>query len=428
MVFNFVAGRLINRYQSKRAKQWLLTIGIAGNVVLLGYYKYFDFLAENLNFLFSSNIALRHLLLPLAISFFTFQQIAYLVDTYRGETRNYSFFTYALFVTFFPQLIAGPIVHHKEIIPQFLDPIRYSVRAENMARGIFIFCIGLAKKVAIADTLAIWANEGYAQVDSLTALDAWITTLSYTMQLYFDFSAYGDMAIGIALLFNFKLPVNFYSPYKSRNIQEFWRTWHMTLNRFLTQYLYFPLGGSRKGAIRTYVNIAIIFLVSGIWHGAGWTFVIWGAMHGLASIVCRLWGKAGLRLPFAMSWFLTFMFVHFAWVYFRAESVAQAHAMFGAMFSAPLAEPDLPTDGLGFMASWASFQVMEFAPMINPLFTVAFVGTATLAAFVLPNSIQLLERFRPGYRTLALAGTCIASVMAAAYFVHKNSEFLYFNF
>nr|WP_235046359.1 MBOAT family protein [Bhargavaea cecembensis] len=428
IVFNFAFGRLVSKVTSRKSKKVILAFGIAGNLALLGYYKYFDFLAENLNVLFSANIALRELLLPLAISFFTFQQIAYLVDAYRGETKQYNFFTYALFVTFFPQLIAGPIVHHKEIIPQFLDSKKYSMRSENMARGIFIFCIGLAKKVAIADTLSIWANEGYANVESLGPVDAWITTLSYTMQLYFDFSAYGDMAIGIALLFNIKLPINFYSPYKSRNIQEFWRTWHMTLNRFLTQYLYFPLGGSRKGSFRTYVNIAIIFLVSGIWHGAGWTFIIWGALHGLASIICRLWGRAGIRLPYGVSWILTFLFVHLAWVYFRAESVVQAHTMFDAMFSLPDFSYKLFAEGLAFMASWESFKVMEFAPMVSPVFTIAFLGIASLATFVLPNSIQLLERYRPGYLSLAISGTCVGLVMTAAYFVHKNSEFLYFNF
>ena len=246
------------------------------------------------------------MLLPLAISFFTFQQIAFLVDSYRNETKKYSFFTYALFITFFPQLIAGPIVNHQELIPQLEDKKNYFLNPENIAKGIFIFSVGLAKKVGLADTLAIWANDGYANVETLSFLEAWITSLSYTLQLYFDFSGYSDMAIGLALIFNIKLPVNFYSPYKTRNIQEFWKSWHMTLNRFLTHYLYFPLGGSRKGSVRTYINIFIIFLVSGVWHGVVATFIIWGVLHGLASITVRFWGKLNIKLPYLVAGLLIY--------------------------------------------------------------------------------------------------------------------------
>ena len=294
MLFNFLIGTAINKMTVKKP---LLIIGIIGNVAVLGYYKYVDFILSTVNTVAHTNFTLLHIMLPLAISFFTFQQIAYLVDTYKGETAHYNFISYALFVTFFPQLIAGPIVHHKEMMPQFEDTTNKKINYENIAKGLFIFCIGLTKKVAIADTFAVWANDGFANYTLLSNAEVWFTSLAYSMQLYFDFSGYCDMAIGIALLFNIKLPVNFFSPYKALSVQQFWRQWHMTLGRFLTQYIYIPLGGSRKGSLRTYVNVFAIFFISGLWHGAGWTFIIWGTAHGLAVITNRLWeiGRASCR-------------------------------------------------------------------------------------------------------------------------------------
>lgn len=428
MVFNYAIGTVINRTTTQAIRKLFLLIGISGNVFLLGYFKYYDFFAENTNWLFNTNIALQHFLLPLAISFFTFQQIAFIVDTYRGETKQYSFITYALFVSFFPQLIAGPIVHHHELIPQFQDKLNYRIQSSHIAKGIFIFCIGLAKKVGIADTFAIWANDGYSQVEALNFAEAWITSLSYTLQLYFDFSGYCDMAIGLALLFNINLPVNFFSPYKARNIQEFWKRWHMTLNRFLTHYLYFPLGGSRKGSFRTYLNIAIIFGVSGLWHGAGWTFIIWGLLHGLASIIVRLWSKTKIMLPFAVSWFLTFFFVNLAWVYFRAESVGQAHQLFKMMFVPGVDALQSFTQPLMFAKAWESLEVFGTHIIINPYFVVPFLLLFLVICFVMPNSIELLEKFRPKPSTLILANACILLVVFVSYFFHKSSEFLYFNF
>lgn len=418
----------MNRKDEKEHRRPLLVLGIIGNVFLLGYFKYYDFFVENMNWLFDTSIPFKHLLLPLAISFFTFQQIAYLVDTYRGETKQYSLMTYALFVTFFPQLIAGPIVQHYELIPQFQDKSKYRIHGRHVVQGIFIFCIGLAKKVGIADTFAIWANDGFAQVETLTFVEAWITSLSYTLQLYFDFSGYCDMAIGLALLFNIKLPVNFFSPYKARNIQDFWKRWHMTLNRFLTHYLYFPLGGSKKGAVRTYINIGIIFLVSGIWHGAGWTFIIWGMFHGLASIVVRFWGKTKIQLPYVVSWAMTFFFVNFAWVYFRAESVGQAHALLGKMFVLDNNIRQNLTEPLAFAQGWAKLEIFTLPLLAEPTFVIPFVLLFLAVTFLLPNSIQLLENFEPRVSTLVLANVCIISVMFVTYVLHKNSEFLYFNF
>ncbi|SFV53175.1 Probable poly(beta-D-mannuronate) O-acetylase [hydrothermal vent metagenome] len=317
MFFNyFIGGRLNSQSNHKRT---ILTLGIVANLSLLGYFKYYDFFIENFNLLFNSTMPLLHLALPLAISFFTFQQIAYLVDSYRGETKEYNFLNYALFVTFFPQLIAGPIVHHAEMMPQF-ESNRNSVKNyRHIATGLFIFSIGLFKKVVIADTFAQWANIGFDTAPALNLFEAWATTLSYTFQLYFDFSGYTDMAIGAALLFNIKLPFNFNSPYKALSIQEFWHRWHMTLSRFLRDYIYIPLGGNRAGNFRTYTNIFITFLLGGIWHGAGWTFVLWGAMHGVALILHRIWNLLGYRLPAIIAWVTTFIFINVSWVFFRAN-------------------------------------------------------------------------------------------------------------
>ena len=286
LFFNYAVGLILGKEQSKVNRKAILVVGILFNVGLLGYFKYCDFFITNINALFSINIGLLELALPLAISFMTFQKIAYLVDSYRNETKEDNFLNFALFVTFFPQLIAGPIVRHQEIMPQYEKLRNKVINYKNISLGIFIFSIGLFKKVAIADTFAVWATQGFDQTETLTFFEGWdFLSLSYTFQLYFDFSGYSDMAIGSALLFNIALPRNFNSPYKALDIQDFWSRWHITISRFLTQYIYIPLGGNRKGATRTYINILIIFLISGIWHGAGWTFILWGFRHGMATVL-----------------------------------------------------------------------------------------------------------------------------------------------
>src|SRR5690554_5293991 len=310
------SGRVVSR-------KTVLTAGVVFNLGLLGYFKYADFFVANLNAL-GADFALPNVVLPLAISFFTFQQIAYLVDSYREETREYDFLNYALFVTFFPQLIAGPIVHHKELMPQFASRWNLVKRYRNIALGLFIFSMGLFKKVVIADTFAQWATPGFDVAPTLNFFEAWATSLSYTFQLYFDFSGYTDMAIGAALLFNIKLPINFNSPYKALDIQDFWRRWHITLSRFLRDYLYIPLGGNRKGPGRTYVNLFATFLLGGLWHGASWMFVIWGALHGTALVVNRFWRQLGFVMPAVFAWVVTFNFVNFAWIFFRAKEMDDA--------------------------------------------------------------------------------------------------------
>jgi len=329
VLFNYYIGLFLieNRFK----KKLVLIFGIFVNLLILGYFKYTDFLIENYNILTSSEYELLHIALPLAISFFTFQQIAYIVDCYRGNIRSYNFLNYALFVTFFPQLIAGPIAYYKEIVPQFTDKKSGFKNYENIYRGLFIFAIGLFKKVIIADTFAVWANSGFDTSATLTLLEAWSSSLSYTFQLYYDFSGYTDMAIGIGLLFNIKLPINFNSPYKALNIQDFWRRWHITLSRFLKDYIYIPLGGSRRGEYKTYINILITFILAGIWHGAGWTFLFWGFLHGFGLIVYKIWSRFGVRLYSWLGWFITFNFINITWVFFRAKNFDDALRVLSGM-------------------------------------------------------------------------------------------------
>lgn len=336
MLFNYVIGNSLNKEIEENKKSFskksILIFGIVCNVVLLAYFKYADFFIENFNLVSSSNVNLLNLVLPLAISFFTFQQIAYLVDSYRGETKEYDFLNYALFVTFFPQLIAGPIVHHKEMMPQFANTRNMVKNYRNIALGLFIFSIGLFKKVVIADTFAVWATAGFDTASTLNLFEAWATSLSYTFQLYFDFSGYTDMAIGIALLFNIKLPINFNSPYKALNIQDFWRRWHITLSRFLRDYIYIPLGGNKKSNFRTYSNLLATFVIGGFWHGAGWTFLFWGFLHGIALIMHRLYSNLGFKMWTWLAWFITFNFVNIAWIFFRAKEWDEAVKVLGGMF------------------------------------------------------------------------------------------------
>lgn len=331
VLVNYGLGRSLERLGDTHRKLVLIG-GIGFNIALLAFFKYIDFFIENINFAFSTSWSMLHVALPLAISFFTFQQIAYLVDVYRNEVTEHSFRNYVLFVTFFPQLIAGPIVHHKEMMPQFASHVRRVVNFENLSRGIFIFFIGLTKKVVFADSFGVVADLGFSQVGALSTGEAWLVALSYSFQLYYDFSGYTDMAIGIALMFNITLPINFNSPYHAITIQDFWRRWHITLSRFLKEYVYIPLGGNRRGSPRTYANLLVTFIIGGFWHGAAWTFIIWGLLHGVALMLQRLWQRLSwFSLPKMCALTITFLFVVVTWVFFRAHSVGDALTLLGAM-------------------------------------------------------------------------------------------------
>ena len=427
MLFNYTVGRELSQHTQKRraySSKTLLGMGIIFNLGLLGYFKYSDFFIMNINKAFDGHISLLNLALPLAISFYTFQQIAYLVDSYRNETKEYDFLNYAVFVTFFPQLIAGPIVHHAEMMPQFAQLKNKVKNYYNIALGLFIFSMGLFKKVVIADTFAIWATKGFDAATELNMLEAWATSLSYTFQLYFDFSGYTDMAIGIALLFNIKLPMNFFSPYKATSIQDFWRRWHITLSRFLKDYLYIPLGGNRRGEIRTYTNLFTTFLLGGIWHGAGWTFVLWGALHGFALVIHRIWQKLGFKMNVVIAWFITFNFINITWVFFRAVNFESAVKVLKGMFMGPLIIPSSMINyfeslkEFGFkMGHWSKLYQHE-----------TYMGLWFIAAFVVillfSNSMQWKNKFKPNFFYMGLTILFFLSI----FLLHRKSEFIYFNF
>ena len=343
-VFNYSVGQAIlrARERSPDLSRLLLIVGLAGDLGLLGYYKYANFFVSSIEPLVGAGWQLAPIILPLGISFFTFTQIAFLVDTYRGEVKETAPVFYALFVTYFPHLIAGPILHHKQMIPQFAAQSMYRPTMENFAVGTTILLIGLFKKLVLADNAAPFAISTFGAAEagvSLSFAEAWLGALAYTFQLYFDFSGYSDMAIGISRAFGVQLPINFDSPYKSTDIISFWRSWHMTLSAFLRDYLYVPLGGSRRGQPRRYANLMTTMLLGGLWHGAGWTFVIWGGLHGLFLMVNHAWRYAAGRLGFntglmgwrLIAWLLTFVAVVFAWVYFRASSLASANSIIMSM-------------------------------------------------------------------------------------------------
>lgn len=324
IVANFFISKIMAFQEKKKRKKLLLVLGICINIAIIFYYKYYDFFIQNVNAVFGKSFELKNIVLPLGISFFTFQQISYIVDSYRGETRDYRFDEYALFVTFFPQLIAGPIVLHSEMIPQFRNLDSRRIIPKNFAKGMYIFAFGLFKKVLIADTFGKAVALGFGTVETLSSMEGFLVSLSYTFQLFFDFSGYCDMALGIGNMFNVELPANFNSPYKATSIVEFWERWHMSLTRFLRTYIYIPLGGNRRGRIRTYLNVMTVYLVSGIWHGANWTFILWGLLHGFLSCLNRLFRKSWEKLGEITKWAVTFMTVNTLWVLFRAENISAA--------------------------------------------------------------------------------------------------------
>ena len=390
---NYLICMLIRKLQD-RAKA-LVVLGIVLNLGLLGYFKYFDFLLENINNLTKSSFDYLQLALPLGISFFTFQQISYLIDTAKGECKHEGFLDYVLFVTFFPQLVAGPIVSHDEILPQFASEENKKLDYSNLAIGIRAFSIGLFKKVIIADNFGKIVSFGYGNIPTLNSLEAVLTILAYTIQIYFDFSGYCDMATGIGLMFNIKLPANFNSPYKATTIVEFWKRWHITLTRFLTKYVYIPLGGNRKGKVRTYINILIVFFASGLWHGAGYTHWI--------------------------NWIITFVFINLTWVVFRAESVDQAWKLICR----------ITAGGFGIHAELAETMLqptlINIPAQIIPLLWVVLGYTVLVLAVALfaKNTNKIIENQKQTGWTLASTYVLfLLSVLSLS----GVSTFLYFNF
>src|SRR5471032_1937771 len=446
IIVNYGSARLISAAAEPDRKRWLVA-AVTANLALLAYYKYANFLLDS-----AIGVGLAHgpgwqIVLPIGISFFTFTQIAFLVDCYRSAVCEYRLLHYALFVSYFPHLIAGPVLHHKEMMPQFADGNNAHPQAAHFAVGLSIFVLGLAKKTLIADKLAPLVAPVFAAGAHPQLIEAWIAALAYTFQLYFDFSGYSDMAIGLSRLFGVKLPLNFNSPYKAGNIAEFWRRWHMTLSRFLRDYLYISLGGSRRGTVPRYRNLMLTMLLGGLWHGAGWTFIIWGGLHGLYLVVQQAWrhlfgaARAGRWWPAV----LTFLAVMLAWNFFSAPDVATAWNILGALFGANGLSLPRGLAGQGAaLASWGlhpAFDGIRWIELAGP--GLPLLLGAMLLAFKAPNTQEIFSHYEPAIeRIFQPAGrwgvswrpTRRWSVGLAALFIacifgmNRVSEFLYFQF
>lgn len=453
ITFNFYVGkRIANSCQPLR--RYLLAFSVGANLILLGYFKYADFFVASVRSLTGIPYESLGVILPIGISFFTFTQIAFLVDTYQGKVNEYKFVHYLLFVTYFPHLVAGPVLHHKEMMPQFADKSTYRLSYENIATGLSIFILGLAKKVLIADNLAPMANPVFEAGASPAFLEAWVGSIAYALQLYFDFSGYSDMAIGLSRLFGVRLPLNFNSPYQANNITEFWRRWHMTLSRFLRDYLYIPLGGNRNGPVARYLNLIITMLLGGLWHGAGWTFVIWGGLHGFFIASNHYWHHIREKLGWTATQgsfgvfvcrALTLFVVTFAWVFFRAPDLSTALDILAGMSG---------MNGISLPA-WSQAKLSWLATLgINARFEgirwidISSIGppilvTAIFIALAAPNTQEIMVRTQPCLesvipRTSGLklswspssywVLTLTIAFFCCVFSLNRATEFLYFQF
>lgn len=410
IAFNFAIGSALNNNSISAHSRLLLLSGITINLLLLGYFKYANFFVDNVNIVFQSHFTINAIILPLGISFFTIQQIAYLVDIYRERLEKHNFIDYCLFIAFFPKIISGPIVRFNEIMPQIAGIHLPCVTKKNIAIGVTVVVFGLFKKVILADNLGIYADPVFSAVEGnqIGFFDAWIGALAYTFQLYFDFSGYCDMAIGIALMFGIRLPLNFYSPYKATSIVDFWRRWHITLSRFIRDYLYIPLGGNRRGFPRQIFNLLVVMAIAGLWHGAGWTFIIWGTLHGLYLSINHIWRrltkKSGQLLENHIVWrtalsiFVTFILVTVAWVFFRADTVTTAIDIFLGMIGINgLSLPVGLYDMLGVFGPSLKNIGVTFTEIIttSPISAFIWIITSLVICWFLPNVQEYMSDFYP---------------------------------
>lgn len=418
IVINYLVGKLMTKFSSKKiAEKLLCTAGVLFNLLLLGYFKYYDFFVENINTVFNADFTLKHILLPLGISFFTFQQLSFILSVYKKEEKVEDFLSYALFVSFFPQLVAGPIVSYSEMMPQFLDKGNRRFNYENFALGIYIFVFGLFKKLVIADTINVFVGNGFGSKE-LSLAAGWATSLSYTLQIYFDFSGYSDMAIGLGKMFNINLPLNFNSPYKSQSIGEFWQRWHITLGRALRTFVYIPLGGNRKGKVRMCFNYLITFLLSGLWHGASWTFVLWGGINGLCIVFEKIFDKVLVKIPKWIKIAVTFLITNILWVLFRAESFEQAVAVYKAMVN-------VRNIGLNSVAALANDGTMGLPTVVALAYVLVFIVGLLLVVFLSKNVIEKADTFKPTVKNAIVVSILFA---ISVIFVSRESVFIYFNF
>ena len=415
VLLNYCLAKGLFSLENRQQRRLLLWIGVLLNLGILFYFKYFDFFIENMNSLLKKDYTLLHVILPLGISFYTFQQLSFVIDCYKRECEEYTLLEYASYVTFFPQLIAGPIVFHDELIPQFRDLHNRKIRYENLSKGVYAFSLGLGKKVLIADVFSKFVTIGFENVWELNANSAILVMICYTMQIYFDFSGYCDMAYGIGYMFNVELPCNFNSPYKSLSIADFWDRWHMTLTRFFTKYVYIPLGGNRKGVIRTYVNVLIVFLVSGFWHGAAWNFIVWGLFFGVLLAAEKLWFGKYIAKTRVLCHVYTLLAVTLSFVVFDSANMKTAAQYILAMFGGG----DYP-----LISAEAVYYLKSYAPML----VISALGSLPLAGNMVS---RLRENDRAALVLNALEPFVLLAILvvSTAYLVDGSfNPFLYFRF
>ena len=435
ILFNYTIGSIMQADQGKKltvSRKAIFMFGIVANLSLLGYFKYADFFIGTINSVTGSSTPLLIIVLPLGISFFTITQIAFLVDTYEGLAEERNLLHYALFVTFFPHLLAGPILHHKDMMPQFARLRNKVLNYRHLSTGLFLFMLGMFKKVVIADTIGPLANAGFLNSATIPLIDAWVASFAYTAQLYFDFSGYSDMALGVGWMFNIRLPANFNSPYQATSIIDFWKRWHMTLTNFITTYVYAPIVRSFS-RITFSASLGAIFLsmlISGFWHGAGWTFILWGAMHGAALVLNHCWRKLKIRLPAIPAWLLTFGFVNFSMVIFRAKDMGEAWRMLKAMTGGNGIV--LPASWLNILPWMSEYGVTSGKVLkaidghADVLLLFAALAFAALGKF---NSLRYAEpqQFQPSRLNQALL---VGMILVNLFFLNsiRAKEFLYFGF
>ncbi|WP_177214441.1 MBOAT family O-acyltransferase [Succinivibrio dextrinosolvens] len=411
-MFNYtITNYGINKYKSK----WILTFGVVTNISLLGYFKYTNFFVDRFNEIFGVSISVAHIVLPLAISFYTFQQIAWLVDNYKKEAPESNFIEYACAVLFFPHLIAGPIVQYHDLVPQ-LKELKSSVNYKLILNGFFLIAIGCVKKVYIADYLSMFVDTWYSSYTDFNTIKAWLATFGYASQIYFDFSGYCDIAIGSALIFGIKLPQNFNDPYKATSIRDFWRRWHITLGYFLTKYVYIPLGGNRKGYRRTLINIFLMLCISGLWHGAGVTFILWGALHGAAMVIHRVFSDSKLSIVKPLSIFITFITVCLLWVMFRSDSVECASYVYKNLFSL-----NIPHG-----VNWEIKSGFDLHDLRKYLYVLIL---SFIVVFLFPKAQDIFDKHCEKYSIVISVFSVIAICLALfRIIVNSYTTFIYFNF
>jgi len=430
IVGNYTLHLVLINLEKSMIKKIVLLFGVFLNLSLLFYFKYLNFAWETICKLTGQDFVMQNIVLPLGISFFTFQQISMLVDSSKPGMVKYGVIDYALFVSFFPQLVAGPIVLHQEMIPQFHDEQKRKIHFGNLTTGLEYFIFGFAKKVLVADSFARVCDWGYGNVAQLNAYSTVLTILAYTLQVYFDFSGYCDMAKGLGKLFNIEIPINFYSPYKALNIAEFWKRWHITLTRFLTQYLYIPLGGNRKGKYRTYINTMVVFCLSGLWHGADWTFMMWGMLHGAMQVLYRIGKNTFDKLPKWIQWASTYMFVNIAWVFFRAEFSKQPFYLLQRLFvgGGGLCVDILLTEFCSGFSGLVLLERMisgEALAVVQQIWILVWFGLWIFVCVKMPSSHEIVEKKK---RTMPYFFALGMLFVWAFSWLSQVSKFIYFNF